>query len=90
MDDREVRKHGKQQGLPPCGGSGLKCKKRKPESVLEWRLPPCGGSGLKFKRVNGSDTYVGLPPCGGSGLKLRTYQVFLRLRRVSLHAEGVD
>ena len=34
-------------GLPPCGGSGLKCRFTAYNAVV-YRLPPCGGSGLKF------------------------------------------
>ena len=33
-------------GLPPCGGSGLKCHKTAIQNNT-MRLPPCGGSGLK-------------------------------------------
>ena len=33
-------------GLPPCGGSGLKSLDGLAESINE-SLPPCGGSGLK-------------------------------------------
>ena len=36
-----------QEGLPPCGGSGLKCYGYIISHISE-RLPPCGGSGLKF------------------------------------------
>ncbi len=31
-----------------------------------------------------------LPPCGGSGLKYTDSEEFFHLKRVSLHAEGVD
>ena len=37
----------KMVGLPPCGGSGLKCNACC-DFLAVTSLPPCGGSGLKF------------------------------------------
>ena len=36
--------------LPPCGGSGLKCRSVVGYTLSARGLPPCGGSGLKFSR----------------------------------------
>ena len=54
--------------LPPCGGSGLKCRTGKLCHVV-CSLPPCGGSGLKLARYMAFPETSSLPPCGGSGLK---------------------
>ena len=60
-------------GLPPHGGSGLKCG-----SVVEvFRgqcLPPHGGSGLKYVDLGDCAVRIGLPPHGGSGLKWKSAQ----------------
>ena len=37
------------EGLPPCGGSGLKYIGAGVTEITQC-LPPCGGSGLKCKR----------------------------------------
>ena len=37
----------KENGLPPCGGSGLKYHGRIGMAITQC-LPPCGGSGLKL------------------------------------------
>ena len=64
---------GRDAGLPPCGGSGLKF----PTLLFALPalcLPPCGGSGLKLSCISGGDLRCGrLPPCGGSGLKCQRY-----------------
>ena len=46
MNEEEDLKH-RLRGLPPCGGSGLKCKIQR-KTLKNTSLPPCGGSGLKF------------------------------------------
>ena len=56
------------QSLPPCGGSGLKCK-QKTKNIGGKCLPPCGGSGLKSAHPGWNELGCSLPPCGGSGLK---------------------
>ena len=64
-----IRRTIKYTGLPPCGGSGLKCITAGVfQSVTG--LPPCGGSGLKSFDIDRKLTDAErLPPCGGSGLK---------------------
>ena len=66
----------KQLGLPPCGGSGLKCASEAGHSAAQG-LPPCGGSGLKWfvRRICGAAEC--LPPCGGSGLKFPVFPQLL-------------
>ena len=59
-----------EMGLPPCGGSGLKCILNSTAHKCYYRLPPCGGSGLKcWVAAPGRSGNESLPPCGGSGLK---------------------
>ena len=41
------KKRRKADGLPPCGGSGLKFQPGQRYRLLHQSLPPCGGSGLK-------------------------------------------
>ena len=38
-------------GLPPCGGSGLKCNLTDKVYRVVPCLPPCGGSGLKYSTL---------------------------------------
>ena len=38
-------------GLPPCGGSGLKFLDSKTHNGRMSGLPPCGGSGLKCLEI---------------------------------------
>ena len=78
------------EGLPPCGGSGLKLhfgnfvkkKSWSPSMRREWIEMICQSIGTLKKN--------GLPPCGGSGLKYAAGVRTQLLNRVSLHAEGVD
>ena len=77
-------------GLPPCGGSGLKCamqqkhqkKRTSPSMRREWIEIPD-----RRYSLHNADS---LPPCGGSGLKLLLLLVVSIFCMVSLHAEGVD
>ena len=50
MDDELKKARAVINGLPPCGGSGLKCKILE-IGIQDHRLPPCGGSGLKYNIV---------------------------------------
>ena len=77
-------------GLPPCGGSGLKCRPCKDNPQI-MGLPPCGGSGLKWLTVALVTPRSSLPPCGGSGLKfLMAHLLILIMQSPSMRREWIE
>ena len=62
-------------GLPPCGGSGLKCLGRRTWGVAEISSPSVWREWIEMAQ-NQSDAqkYESLPPCGGSGLKCQRHE----------------
>ena len=78
-------------GLPPWGGSGLKCFEVSCMYIQVKRLPPWGGSGLKWQySLWHRHDRLRLPPWGGSGLKCAISTVVEVSAVVSLLGEGVD
>ena len=82
--------HNKIKGLPPYGGSGLKCNAvsitralvGSPSVWREW-IEMCVLLSVALLRSS-------LPPCGGSGLKCTVTTSNSTGHIVSLRVEGVD
>ena len=79
------------KGLPPCGGSGLKCITASVFQSVTKGLPPCGGSGLKFLCLVQFVKYSRSPSMRREWIEIRfPYGDQPKAIKVSLHAEGVD
>ena len=77
-------------GLPPYGGSGLKCTAQRFFAVVI-RLPPYGGSGLKFPIPQHTYHLKCLPPYGGSGLKSRQWRtIYKKYLSPSIRREWIE
>ena len=58
-----------ESGLPPCGGSGLKCRNRVALRKVD-QSPSMRREWIEILNyVTAGSTWFRLPPCGGSGLK---------------------
>ena len=77
-------------GLPPCGGSGLKCTAQTIHDPKAHRLPPCGGSGLKFDAADKSVDQIASPSVWREWIEIFCGVTAAIRSNVSLRVEGVD
>ena len=77
-------------GLPPCGGSGLKCDLEPIASHDGACLPPCGGSGLKSIDGKIFSPRYWSPSMRREWIEIPAVSDVTRIVAVSLHADGVD